>query len=156
MYNKASNLLQLGIQSLIVINTSNFTYLNGGGGHSDLLLGGGGLSHGATAAAGGTHALLEQLEGALLGHVAHLLQLLDGLHAGSVLPAAHDTAGLGLHQILLGQATGGMLSSAMEHLGLAADSHLGAAGLLLPVLTGILLASVCHFLLQLYAKKCVE
>jgi hypothetical protein len=68
--------------------------------------------------------LLKKLEGALLGDVAQLLQLLDSLLARSVLLARNDATLLGLHQVLLGQATGSVLGSAVVNLSLGADSHL--------------------------------
>ena len=61
--------------------------------------------------------LLKKLEGALLGDVAQLLQLLDSLLARSVLLARNDAT-------LLGQATGSVLGSAVVNLSLGADSHL--------------------------------
>jgi hypothetical protein len=73
-------------------------------------------------------ALLEQLEGALARLVALAGQELQGLLAGHHLLTAHNAAVLVLHQILLSQATGGVLGSAVEYLGLGANcdhlSHL--------------------------------
>ena len=74
---------------------------------------------GGTAAALG--ALLEQLEGALLGYIAELAQAQDGLLASGLLAAADDASALGLDQILLLQATGSVLGGAVEDLGLGAD-----------------------------------
>lgn len=80
---------------------------------------------GGTAAALG--ALLEQLEGALLGYVAELAQAQDGLLASGLLAAADDASALGLDQILLLQATGSVLGGAVEDLGLGAQGlDLGA------------------------------
>lgn len=88
-----------------------------------------------------THTLLKKLEGTLLGYIAQLLELLDCLQAGSVLPAADDATDLGLHQILLREATGRMMGGAVEYLGLGADSDLGSTihGLASAILT------FCHF-----------
>ena len=66
--------------------------------------------------------LLEQLEGSLLGYVAHCAQLLDGLLASGLLATADDTTTLGLDQVLLVETTGSVLSGAVEDLGLGADS----------------------------------
>ena len=66
--------------------------------------------------------LFEELEGALLGNVAERTQTLDGLHALGVLLLGHDTTSLGLHQVLLGQATGCVLGRFMVNLSLGADS----------------------------------
>lgn len=80
---------------------------------------------GGTAAALG--ALLEQLEGALLGYVAELAQAQDGLLASGLLAAADDASALGLDQILLLQATGSVLGGAVEDLGLGTQGlDLGA------------------------------
>ena len=84
----------------------------------------GAYTGGAAAALG---ALLEQLEGALLGYVAELAQAQDGLLASGLLAAADDASALGLDQILLLQATGSVLGSAVEHLGLGTQGlDLGA------------------------------
>ena len=77
--------------------------------------------------------LLEQLERALLGNIALLLQELDRLEARRVLLLAHDAALAGLHEILLGKATGGVLGRAVEHLGLRAHRDLRTT--LLSILT---------------------
>lgn len=71
--------------------------------------------------------LLHQLEGAFLGLVSSLDQILKGLLSESMLLAAYNAA-LVLHEILLREATGCVLSTAMPDLGLAANSgHLGGA-----------------------------
>jgi len=71
--------------------------------------------------------LFEQLERALLGDIARLLELLDRLLARGVLLLGNDAALLGLHQVLLGQATGSVLGRAVPHLRLGANSgHLAA------------------------------
>lgn len=91
-------------------------------------------------------ALLEQLEGALLGHVAELAELQDGLLASGLLAAAYNATALGLDQILLVETTGSVLGSSVENLGLGADSLLRATFLLAGV--GTILAgsttSICH------------
>jgi hypothetical protein len=73
-------------------------------------------------ATAGTAVLLEQLEAALARLVALAGQVLQGLLAGRHLLAADNAAVLVLDQILLGQATGSVLRSAMVHLGLGANS----------------------------------
>lgn len=89
---------------------------------AELLLG---AYTGSTAAALG--ALLEQLEGALLGYVAELAQAQDGLLASGLLAAAHDAPALGLYQVLLLQPTGSVLGGAVVHLSLGAQGlDLGA------------------------------
>lgn len=80
---------------------------------------------GGTAAALG--ALLEELEGALLGYVAQTAQAQDGLLASGLLAAADNASALGLDQVLLLQATGSVLGGAVEDLGLGAQGlDLGA------------------------------
>jgi len=72
--------------------------------------------------------LLKKLEGALLGDIASLLQLLERLLARGVLLLGHDAALLGLHQVLLGQTTGSVLGRAVPDLRLGANSrHLTAS-----------------------------
>ncbi len=89
--------------------------------------------------------LLEELEGALLGHVAELAQLLDCLLASGVLLAADDATTLGLHQILLGEATGSVLGGAVEDGCLGAHGgHLCTSLLLAFSLTGNVATSICH------------
>jgi hypothetical protein len=71
--------------------------------------------------------LLKELERALLGDIARLLELLDRLLARGVLLLGNDATLLGLHQVLLGQATGSVLGRAVPHLRLGANSgHLAA------------------------------
>lgn len=65
---------------------------------------------------------MEKLEGALLGLVALGVKTLESLLTRSVLLLADDATLLGLHQILLGESTGSVLGSAVEHLGLGAHS----------------------------------
>ena len=77
--------------------------------------------------------LLEQLERTLLGNIALLLQELDRLEARRVLLLAHDTALAGLHEVLLREATGGVLGRAVEDLGLRAHRDLRTT--LLSILT---------------------
>ncbi len=79
----------------------------------------GGVGEGFTSSALG--ALLEQLEGALLGDVAQLAQILDGFTASGLLATADDTSALGFDQILLGQTTGSVLGGSVEHFGLGAQ-----------------------------------
>jgi hypothetical protein len=76
-------------------------------------------------------ALVEQLEGSLARLVALGRQELQSLLARRHLLAAHDPAMLVLHQILLGQTTGGVLRRAVEHLRLGANSHLVLGHLIL-------------------------
>lgn len=77
--------------------------------------------------------LLEQLERALLGDIALLLQELDRLEARRVLLLAHNAALARLHEILLLQPTGGVLGRAVEDLGLGAHRDLRTT--LLSILT---------------------
>lgn len=68
-----------------------------------------------------------------------------------MLLTADDTTSLRLHEILLLEATGCVLGSTMEHLGLRANSHAGTAILLLvlsvsgAVAVAILTSGVGHF-----------
>ena len=62
--------------------------------------------------------LLEELEGALLGDISGLSQLLDCLEACCVLGLGYNAALAGLHEILLLEATGGVLGRAVVNLGL--------------------------------------
>lgn len=61
------------------------------------------------------HRLTHQLEGALLGLVAQCEEMLNGLLARRML-LARDDAIVVLHQILLLQAAGRVLSRSMEYL----------------------------------------
>ena len=70
----------------------------------------------------GATVLLEQLERALACLVALAGQELQGLLASSHLLAADDTSVLVLHQVLLFQATGGVLGSSVKHLCLGSNS----------------------------------
>lgn len=65
-------------------------------------------------------ALTEQAELALLGLEAEAKQTLDCLLTGGVLGLADDATGLGLHELLASQTTGGAPGGAMEYLCLAA------------------------------------
>lgn len=65
--------------------------------------------------------LVEQPEGTLLRLVALAGQVLQGLAAGEHLAAAHDAAVLVLDEVLLLEATGGVLGAAVENLGLGAN-----------------------------------
>ena len=71
-----------------------------------------------------THTLLHRLEGALGGLVAGLEEALDGLLSRGMLLAAHNAPRLGLHEILLCQATAGVLGRSVEYLGLGAGCDL--------------------------------
>ena len=62
------------------------------------------------------HRLTHQLEGALLGDEAERAQVLDGLLASSVLLAAND-ASVMFHEVLLDEASRGVLSGSVENLG---------------------------------------
>lgn len=62
-----------------------------------------------------SHRLAHQLESALLGLVARRKEMLDGLLARCML-LARDDAIVVLHQILLLQAAGRVLSRSMEYL----------------------------------------
>ena len=73
---------------------------------------------------------MEKLEGALLGLVALGVKTFESLLARSVLLLADDATLLSLHQILLGESTGSVLGSAVEHLSLGAHSSLGTTLLL--------------------------
>ena len=61
------------------------------------------------------HRLAHQLESALLGLVARRKEMLNGLLAGRMLLARNDATTV-LHQILLLQAAGRVLSRSMEYL----------------------------------------
>lgn len=54
-------------------------------------------------------------------HLAALAQALDRLESGGVGLAAHDPAGLGLHQVLLLEAAGGVVCRAVNDLGAGSD-----------------------------------
>ena len=62
-----------------------------------------------------SHRLAHQLESSLLGLVARRKEMLDGLLARCML-LARDDAIVVLHQILLLQAAGRVLSRSMEYL----------------------------------------
>ena len=65
--------------------------------------------------------LLEELERALLGYVASLLQLRQRLLARGVLTLRYNAPLARLHQVLLDQATGSVLGGAVPDLRLGAD-----------------------------------
>lgn len=65
--------------------------------------------------------LLEELERALLGDVASLLQLRQRLLARGVLALRYNAPLARLHQVLLDQATGSVLGGAVPDLRLGAD-----------------------------------
>ena len=83
--------------------------------------------------------LLEEAEGSLASLVALAGKELQGLLAGLHLAAAHDTAVLVLDEILLLQATRGMLGSSVVNHSLGASSHFKFGHLIL--LTAIFLLS---------------
>ena len=91
--------------------------------------------------------LLEKLEGSLLGNIASLAETGESLEARRVLLLADNATVLGLHEVLLCQATGRVLGGTVPHLsGTARGGNLRAT--LLAILTrGILtvLASGVHF-----------
>ncbi len=66
---------------------------------------------------------MEELEGSLLGLEALGVKTLESLLARGVLTLGYDTTLLGLHQILLGQATGSVLGGSVVDLGLGAHSE---------------------------------
>ena len=92
--------------------------------------------------------LLEQLERALLGDVASLLQLCQRLLARGVLALGYNATLARLHQVLLDQATGSVLGGAVPDLRLRADrwdlraaSHVHAH-----VLASTVVAAAVHLL----------
>jgi hypothetical protein len=60
--------------------------------------------------------LLEKLECALLGNISCLLELLHRLEASGVLLLGDNATLSGLHQILLGEATGSVSGSPVPNL----------------------------------------
>ena len=62
------------------------------------------------------HRLAHQLEGALLGNEAKSTQVLNGLLASGVLLATNDAAVV-LHEVLLDEASRGVLSGSVKNLG---------------------------------------
>ena len=94
--------------------------------------------------------LLEQLERALLGYVASLLQLRQRLLARGVLALGYNATLARLHQVLLDQATGSVLGGAVPDLRLRADrwdlraaSHVHAH---VHVLASTVVAAAVHLL----------
>ena len=69
--------------------------------------------------------LVEQAERALLRLVALPRQVLERLATRQHLAAANNPTVLVLHQVRLGQTTGGMLRRSVKHLGLGASSEFG-------------------------------
>jgi len=67
--------------------------------------------------------LVEEAEGTLLGLVALTGQVLESLATCHHLLAAYNAAVLVLDEVGLDEATGGVLSSSVENLGLGANSH---------------------------------
>jgi hypothetical protein len=73
-------------------------------------------------AAGSLLGLLgEELEGSLLGLVTSLYEASVSLLASGGLLAANDLAALVLYKVLTGKTTAGVVGSAVEYLGFAAD-----------------------------------
>ncbi len=62
-----------------------------------------------------------------------------------MLLTAHNAADLGLHQVLLCEATRRVVRSAVKHLRLGANRHLGAAIHGLAILTSASVLAICHF-----------
>jgi hypothetical protein len=81
------------------------------------------LEEAALLPAGDPAVLVEQPEGALARLVALAGQVLQGAATGGLLAAADDPAALVLHQVGLGEATGGVVGGAVVHLGLGADGN---------------------------------
>ena len=96
---------------------------------------------------------MEELERSLLGLEALGVKTLECLLARGVLALADNATLLGLHQILLGQATGSVLGGSVEDLGLGAHSDRGATDHHIVVLA-ILTSNVVH-LLYLPQRNCV-
>jgi hypothetical protein len=94
--------------------------------------------------------LREEAELALLGYIAQSAQLLDRLLTSRLLAAADNATTLSLHQILLVETTGGVLGSAMEHLGLGSYSlHMATTSHVVTARVATVLArvatSISHF-----------
>lgn len=77
----------------------------------------------ALLALGHAAVLVEQAEGTLLSLVALAGQVLESLATGSLLLAAYNAAMLVLDEVGLDEATGGVLSSSVENLGLGANGR---------------------------------
>ena len=92
---------------------------------------------------------MEELEGSLLGLEALGVKTFECFLARSVLALANNAPLSGLHQILLGQATGSVLGSSVEHLGLGAHSDRGAPHHIAIVVLAILTSRVVVHLLYL-------
>lgn len=98
-----------------------------------------------------TLALLgKEAELALLGHVAECAQLADSLLARRLLATAYNATTLGLDQVLLVEATGSVLGSAVPHLSLGAygldvatASHVVATGV--ATVLARVTTSISHF-----------
>lgn len=88
--------------------------------------------------------LAEEFKSTLLGDIARLLELLESLEARGVFTLRNDATLLGLHQILLGQATGSVLGSSVPDLRLGARSHHSTTLLLLLLVLLLVLASVLY------------
>ncbi len=81
----------------------------------------------------------EEFKGSLLGNITGLLELLERLEARGVLALGNDASLLGLHQILLGQATGSVLGRPVPDLGLGTNGHHGTTLLLLVLILVLVL-----------------
>jgi hypothetical protein len=100
--------------------------------------------------------LLEKLERALFGNIAGLTEAREGLEASRVLFLADDATVLGLHEVLLHEATGRVLGSSVPDLrGAAVGGDLRATLLahILAVLAGrsdilAILTSRGHFYIK--------
>ena len=81
--------------------------------------------------------LVEEVEGALLGLVALARQVLERLATGGLLPSADDATVLVLYEVLLLEATGGVLRSIVPYLGLGSNGeHVGHLILLTAIKIG--------------------
>lgn len=85
--------------------------------------------------------LLEELELALLRGVSHLAETLDRLEARRML-TTRDNLALVLHQVLSGQATGGMLRRAVPNHALGTNRYLRTAHHVLATNTHVVAARV--------------
>jgi len=64
-----------------------------------------------------------------------------------------DTASLSLHEVLFGQATGSVVSGAMEYLGLGSNGGHGTTIHHLTVLTRCIVLAFCHFVFLINTEK---
>ena len=89
--------------------------------------------------------LSEKFKCSLLGNISGLLELLESLETGGVFTLGNNATLLSLHQILLGETTGSVLSSSVPDLRLGANSHHSTTLLLLLLLVLVLTGVVDHF-----------